>query len=175
MRSLIAVALAVSLAGCGDRGSRVDFGGEDMGPDLHAILSEDGGVKMGLTREYVYFALSDSARAEARAELDRDAEESFLGGIMRSVVGKALGFRAMYEVAEIRDVRWEDGHLRVVFNDPDRRIDDNLQLGEDESVADAFSEEAVQAFSEAFRAVKEGQAAPAESVPGEPDPREPLP
>ncbi len=174
MRSLIAVALAATLVGCGDRGGNVDFGGEDMGPDLHAILSEDGGVKMGLTRAYVYFALSDSARAEAQGELNRDAEDSFLGGIMRGVVGKALGFRAKYEVAEIRDIRWEDGRLRVVFDDPDRRIDDSLQIGEDESVAEAFSEDAVRAFAEAFRAVKAGQADPAatEPAPGEASSRE---
>lgn len=150
---MIALTLAVALAGC-DRGTDVDFGGEAMGPDLHAIVSEDGSVKLGLTQKFVYFALSDSARAEARAELEEDAEQSFLGGIMRGLVGKALDFRAKYAVSSIQDIRWEDGQLRVVFNDPDRRLDEGLEIGEGRPVTDAFTEDAVLAFAEAFRAVK---------------------
>ncbi|HSR42747.1 MAG TPA: hypothetical protein VLL48_11260 [Longimicrobiales bacterium] len=158
MRSLIALTLAVALAGC-DRGTDVDFGGEAMGPDLHAIVSEDGAVKMGLTREFVYFALSDSARAQAQAELDEDAEQSFLGGIMRGLVGKALDFRAKYAVSTIRDIRWEDGRMQVVFNDPDRRLDEGLEIGDGQPVTEAFTEDAVLSFAEAFRAVK-GESAP---------------
>lgn len=159
---LIAVALAVALVGCGDRGNQVDFGGEEMGPDVHAVVSEDGNVKLGLTLEYVYFALSDSARAEAQRELDDDAEaegvKGFFGGVMRGVLGKALAFRARYPVAEIQDIRWEDGRMRLEFTDPDRRLDDNLQV-EDEPVTEAFSEEAVREFSAVFRTLKEEQSA----------------
>lgn len=159
MRSLLTLMMAALLVGCGDRDGGVDFSGDDIGPDLHAVVSEDGAVKLGLTREWVYFTLSDSVRAEAQAELDADAEaegvEGFFGGIMRRLVGKALGFRAMYAVAEIREIRWEDSRLRIVFNDPDRRVDDNLQLGEGESVTEAFSEEAVRELGEAFRSLKE--------------------
>jgi hypothetical protein len=157
MRTIIALTLAVALAGC-DRGTDVDFGGETMGPDLHAIVSEDGSVKMGLTRQFVYFALSDSARAEAQAELDQDAEQSFVGGIMRGLVGKALDFRAKYALSTIDDIRWEDGRMRVVFTDPDRRLDEGLEIGDGQPVAEAFEEDAVLAFAEAFRAVKQESA-----------------
>lgn len=162
MKSLIAVALTVALAGCGDRDAGVDFGGEEMGPDVHAVVSEDGNVKMGLTLEHVYFALSDSARAEARRELDADAEaggvKGFFGGLMRAVVGEALSFRASYPVTEIEDIRWEYGRMHIEFADPDRRLDDNLQI-DDEPVTEAFSEASVREFSAAFRTVKEEQAA----------------
>lgn len=162
MRSLIAVALAVALAGCGDRDAGVDFGGEEMGPDVHAVVSEDGNVKMGLTLEHVYFALSDSTRAEARRELDADAEaggvKGFFGGLMRSVVGEALSFRANYPVTEIEDIRWEGGRMHIEFADPDRSLDDNLQI-DDEPVTEAFSEASVREFSAVFRTVKEEQAA----------------
>ena len=161
MRSLLVVTLVAALAACGDRGGGVEFDGEDLGPDVHAVLSEDGSVKMGLTEEWVYFALSDSVRAEARAELDADAEaggaRGFFGGIMRSIVGKALGFRATYAVAEIRDIRWEDGEMRFVFEDPDRRLDENLQLSDDASVTEIFAEAEVREFAEAFREVRERQ------------------
>ena len=159
MRTVIVMALALTLMGCGDR-DQVDFSGEELGVELHSILSEDGFVRMGLTREWVYFALSDSARAEAQAEIRDDAEaegvRGFFGGLMQSVLGKALDFRAKFAVSEIEDIRWEDGRMRFVFEDPDRRIDENLQIGEDGSVTEAFAEDEVRAFAEVFRAVKEG-------------------
>ena len=159
MRTMMVMALALTLMGCGDR-DKVDFSGDELGVELHSILSEDGFVEMGLTREWVYFALSDSARSEAQAEIREDAEadgvRGFFGGLMQSVLGKALDFRAKFAVSEIEDIRWEDGRMRFVFEDPDRRIDENLQIGEDGSVTEAFSEEQVRAFAEVFRAVKEG-------------------
>lgn len=155
---IIALALMLTLIGCGDR-DQVDFSGDELGAELHSILSEDGFVKMGLTREWVYFALSDSARAEAQSEIREDAEaggvRGFFGGIMESVLGRALGFRAKFAVSDIQDIRWEDGRMRFVFDDPDRRVDENLQIGEDGDVTEAFTEEEVRAFAEVFRAVKE--------------------
>ena len=164
MRSLLAIAMAAVLAGCGDPDAGVDFSGEDLGPDVHSVLSEDRVVKLGLTRDWVYFELSDSVRAEAQAELDADANaegvKGFFGGIMRSVVGKALGFRARYAVSEIRDIRWEDGRMQIEFEDPGRRIDENLQIGEEgEPVTEQFAEEDVRAFAEVFRGVKAERAA----------------
>lgn len=170
MRGVVVVILAAALVGCGDRGNRVDFSGDDIGPDLHAIHSVDGEVKMGLTQDWVYFALSDSVRAEATAELRADAEAEgepgFFGRIMETVVGRALDFRAKYAVREIEDIRWEGGRMRFQFDAPDRRLDDNLQFGEDGSVTEAFAREDVEAFGEAFRAVKRGKSA-ADAVPSQ--------
>lgn len=158
MRNWMIVVLGLAMLGCGDRDGSVDFSGEEVGPDIHAIVSEDGNVKMAVTSQWVYFALSDSARAEAQAELDTDAEaggvKGFFGGLMRGMVRRALDFRARYAVAEVRDIRWEDGGMRIEFVDPDRRVDQNLEFGEGQSVREAFSEDAVQEISEVFRAVK---------------------
>ena len=164
MRSLLAIAMAAALVGCGDRDAGVDFSGEELGPDIHSILSEEGVVKMGLTRNWVYFELSDSVRAEAQSELDADAGagglKGFFGGIMRNVVGRALDVRARYAVAEIRDIRWEDGRMRIEFEDPDRSLDENLQIGDEgESVTQQFAEADVKAFAEVFRGVKAERAA----------------
>ena len=152
MRTLLVMTLAVILAGCGDQ-DQVDFGGDDLGPEIHAVLSEDGFVRMALTREWVYFELSDSARAEAQADMEADTA-GFFGGLMQGVLGKALGFRAKFPVSEIRDIRWEDGRMRFVFEDPDRSIDDNLEMGEDGNLSETFTEEQVRAFAEVFRAAK---------------------
>lgn len=158
MRTVMVMALGLALVGCGDR-DQVDFSGEDLGVELHSILSQDGVVEMGLTREWVYFALSDSTRAEAQSEIREDAEadgvRGFFGGLMQSLLGKALDFRAKFAVSEIEDIRWEDGRMRFVFEDPDRRIDENLQIGEDGDATEAFAEDQVRAFAEVFRAVKE--------------------
>lgn len=90
-----------------------------------------------------------------REGADEGGARGFFRGIMESVLGKALDFRAKFAVSEIRDIRWEDGRMRFVFDDPDRRVDDNLQIGEDGNVSEAFAEEEVRAFAEVFRAIKE--------------------
>ncbi len=154
MRRWIVLIMAAGLVACGDSNTQVDFDGDEMGPDIHAVLSDDGTVKMGLTREFVYFALSDSARARAQADLEADSEGGFLDGIMRSVVGKALGFRAKYALDDVQDIRWEEERLRFIFTDPDRDLDDNIQLSEDRPVSESFTEEAVLEFAEAFQVVK---------------------
>ncbi len=128
MMRALALLLLVPLAACGDRGRpSVDFGGRDLGPDLFAIRSTDGGVKLGLTGEFVYFALSDSAAQAALADVDSSARTGeapgFVGGLLRGTVGKAVKFRARYAVAEIEDIRWADGRMQFVFTDPDRKLE----------------------------------------------------
>jgi hypothetical protein len=158
-RTWVLALLVPVLAACGDRpDADLDFGGEDLGPDQYAIRSEDGDVKLGLTEQYVYFGLSEEALEEARAEMREDADkegvEGFVGGLLERTVGKALGFRAKYLVSEIEDIRWEDGALRIVFTDPDRRIDSGFRVN-DEPVTEAFGEADVRAFAEEFREVKQ--------------------
>ncbi len=158
MKRFLALALLVPLAACGDRDRPdVDFGGSDLGPDMYAIHSRDGGVKMGLTPEFVYFALSDSVVQAARAQVDSstDAEDApgFIGGLVQKTVGKALRFRARYAVADVQDIRWEDGKMRFVFTDPDRRLDDSFSV-DDQPATEAFSQADVEGFAEVFRKVK---------------------
>lgn len=158
LMALVAVPLLAGLAGCGDRpDAQMDLGDEDLGPDRYTMVSDEGDVKMGLTDEFVYFALSDSTTAEVRAELRSKSEEEgasgFFGGLLERTVGKMVGFRARVPVAEIRDIRWEDGEMRVEFTDPDRRLGDNFEFN-DRPVTDAFAEEDVRRFAEEFRRVK---------------------
>lgn len=156
MRSRFALLLLVPLLGCGDSGNEMDFGGEEIGPDRHAMLSEEGDVKMGLTDRYVYLALSDSIVADARSEMRGDTSEGkggLFGQVLEGTVGKALSFRAKLLVSEIEDVRWEDDRMRVVFTDPDRTLGENFQV-DDRPIDEAFAEDDVREFGEALRRVK---------------------
>lgn len=158
MRCCLAFLLLAPFVACGDQGADVDFSGDDLGEDRFAINSEDGGVRMGLTDEFVYFALSDSVLAEARSEMDQDTGDAegvsgAIGGMVRGAVGRALSFRAKYPVADIRDIRWADGRMVMDFTDPDRTLSDSFEV-DDRPVAEAFVESDVQAFAAEFRKLK---------------------
>lgn len=170
MRRALALALLVPLVGCGEASEAdVDFGGEELGPDRYAVLSEDGEVKMGLTDQYLYFALSERTREQARQEMREAAEKEgvsgLIGGVVQKTVGRAIDFRARYAVSEIRDVRWENGRMRILFEDPDRSLGEEFKVS-DRPVGEAFPQAAVEAFAEEFRRVKAEQpASPAGDAP----------
>ena len=170
----VLLAVAALLAGCGDsHDAEIDLGGEELGPDRYAVLTDDGAVKMGLTDEYLYFSLSERSREEARQDLDAAAREEgvkgVVGGIVQKTVGRALEFRARFAVEEIRDVRWEDGAMRIVFDDPDRSLGDRFEV-EDRPVTEAFPETAVRSFAEEFRRLKAERAERGDGdEPGAPD------
>lgn len=157
MRGLLTMALVAALVGCDTGDVDMDFGDEDLGPDVHSMVSTEGEVKMGLTDRYVYFGLSEEAVEEARSEMrqetDKEGLEGLLGGVVEKTVGKALGFRAKYPVTAIEDIRWEDGEMVIDFADPDRRLGD-FEVS-DQPVTEAFAEDDVREFAEAFRRVKE--------------------
>ena len=165
MTRALALALLIPLIGCGDDDPQLDFGGEELGVDRYAVLSNDGEMKMGLTDGYLYFSLSERTREEARAEMQEAAEQEgvagVIGGLVEKTVGKALSFRARYPVDEIRDVRWEGGEMRILFEDPDRSVGDQFKI-DDRPVAEAFPEEAVKAFGEEFRRLKRERGAEGE-------------
>lgn len=167
MKRLLAFLLLPAIAACGDDGADMDFGGEDLGPDRFAIHSEDGSVQMGLTQDFLYFALSDSVIAAARAEMDEDSTRregigGAIAGLVRGGVDRALRFRARYDVADIRDVRWEDGRMVVDFVDPDHSLSTNFEV-DDRPIEEVFSQQDVEAFRQQLRDLKRerGEGGPA--------------
>jgi hypothetical protein len=158
MRIALALPLAALLAttACGDRPD-VDLGGRDVGPDLFTIVTSDGGVRMVLTDAFVYLALTDSVREEARGEMqaaaDQEGAAGAIAGFVERTVGKALSFRALIPLDEIEDVRWEDGEMRMVFTTRRRDLNEMFQTG-DEPVTRAFAEEDVRRFGDELRALK---------------------
>ena len=158
MRRMLALALLVPLAACGGGDTEVDFGADDIGEDRFSVLSRDGEVKMGLTDDFVYFALSEASLEQARTEMDQDLGDGeglsgMIGGMVQKGVEKALTFRAKYRVDEIADIRWTEDEMEVIFTDGDRDITDNLKV-DDRPVTEAFDRQDVEAFAEAFRNLK---------------------
>jgi hypothetical protein len=158
-----AVALALPLlilmatAGCGGDRPDMDLGGKDVGPELFSIVTTDGAVRMVLTDEFVFLALADSVREEARGDMQAAADQEGAAGVIASLVertvGKALGFRALIPLDEIEDVRWEDGEMHMVFTTRRRTLDEMFRTG-DQPVSRAFAEDDVRDFGEEFRALK---------------------
>jgi hypothetical protein len=150
----------VAATACGGDRPDVDLGGKDVGPDLFAIVSTNGTVRMVLTDDFVYLALADNTVAEVRDDLrtaaGQEGAAGFISGFVERAVGKALGFRALFPLDEIEDVRWEDGEMRVVFTTRRRNLNDLFRT-DDEPVTRAFAEEDVRSFGEELRALKREQ------------------
>ena len=158
LRTIAAIALAAAALAACDTGPEMDFGGEDLGPDRFVVHSDSGAVRMGLTDEFVYFALSDSVLAAARADMQDDADSASglgatIGSLVRGGVERALRFRAKYPVADIRDIRWEDGRMLVEFEDGRTGFRDNIHI-DDRPIEEAFARQDVEAFAAEFRKAK---------------------
>lgn len=162
-RTGVLVAAVAMVAAWGCRGDqRIDFGGKDLGEERLAIVSTDGSVRLVLTDEHLYFALSEEVAGEARRDVEEDLGEDAgrLGRFISRTVNTALGFRAAYPVDVIEDVRWEDDEMRVVFVEGrGADLGKRFRIGDDESITHAFDEEAVLALRDELRAVKRERAA----------------
>lgn len=172
--SFRAVLASVVLVGCSDEPSvRFDVGNDDTlfagsevtyGPeDQFATLSRDGVVKLGLTRERVYFTISDAVREHVDTEIEKGMEESdsrlgrAISGAVRSGVRSALRFDVDFRVDDIRDVEYRGDELVFEWEDPDDdRSLQNIEVS-DEPVTRAFDDESARAFVDAFRRVKRGE------------------
>ena len=140
--------------------------------DQFAVLSRDGVVKLGLTRERVYFAASDAVREHVDSTIEREMSGSdsrvarSIAGAVRRGVQNALEFDVDFRVDEIRDVDYVDGELVFDWVDPERnRSLDNVRV-DDEPITRAFDEAAGRAFVQAFRRVKRGDTLRADSAGG---------
>lgn len=156
MRRCMMLLLLAPFAACGD--GDMDFGAEDRAEDRFSVDSEDGTVRMGLTDEVVYFALSDSMLAVARAEVSedtspRDGLAGTIAGAVRGGVSRALGFRVRYPVSEIRAIGWEAGRMKFEFVDPDRQLSRDFEV-DDRPIEEVFTEDDVRAFAREFRRLK---------------------
>lgn len=160
--------LAVALPGCDlseEGGPRVDIGAEaretpDDADDVFAIQSRGDIMKLGLTRESIYMRFSDEQLAKIDREMENEAAEAgegLAGRITSAVTGavsRGLRTRVAYDLANVSDVRWEDGRLVIELREGGRAFDD-MEVEESDVMAQ-FAEEDARAFIDAWREVSGG-------------------
>lgn len=119
-----------------DTGSRVNLGATGvrgltrapdppLGPGDMRVTSTDGAVVYTLVGDGVRIRLGDSVLAKVRNEIGSTDTASGIGGLIASTVkgavggavGEALQFAVRIPVAEIRDLRYEDGRLHFSTRD----------------------------------------------------------
>ncbi len=89
---------------------------DSLGPGDLMILNADSTVDLTLAGDRIWAGLSPKMVAKVRADLDTTQHaDTGLGGsiaklVKRSVAG-AIGTHAVYRLADLRDVRYENGRL----------------------------------------------------------------
>lgn len=130
--------------------------------DEFAMLTENGAVKLGLTRERVYFEVSQAVRDHVDEEIAEGVEDSdsrlarSIGDAVRRGVQSAMSIDIDFDIDEIRDVDYRNGELVFEFVNGEEQSLDNINI-DDEPVTRSFDADDARAFVDAFRRVKAGE------------------
>jgi hypothetical protein len=178
-RALLLLLPLLALTACRDKASfssdgfarDAATGASPHESDRYAIHSSGGELKLGLTDEVVYYRLSDKLLARIDGDIQPDSvPEDGIGGAIagavRSGVSKVLRHRMEYRVADLRELRFEDGQFTFVFEDGSTRRPNvstrdgsgGVRLSDGNEVNPAFAPEDARRLIAAFQLVK--QAAP---------------
>lgn len=133
---------------------------QSLGPGDLRIYNSDSSVDVILKNTQVLAGLSPKMAAKIRDEMQRssDRDTSGLGALISSTVkqtvANAISTHMVYRVADIADMRYEDGQLIIEREDggTTRLFGDTKVNGRRE--AKSFREEDAQRFIEAVRARK---------------------
>lgn len=166
MRTLPIAGLVLLLAACSpdtsshEEGSHeeelvpeatVSFNSEIAGTEVTTITTEGGEVQLGLTDEVLYFGLTNQVAGEVEKGLDEAESEGGLGGViagaLSNAVVDALSTPVQIPLADVRDVRYDDGRLVIEFDNEDSTVD--LEIN-DEPVDQQFDPVEARRFAEAF-------------------------
>jgi hypothetical protein len=171
VRSLLSVAIVIAplvLAACGgdhevalskgDSADHVKFAGRDtnrvIGPNDVQIQSADSAVELAIVGDTVIVGLGQKVIAKVREKTDTtNAGDGFAGGIekmVKNTVADALSHQVLMPVAEISDVKYEDGGLRFYGkNGSKMHVFENSRKNKDGTTA--FSESDAQRFISVFK------------------------
>ncbi|WP_420454125.1 hypothetical protein [Rubrivirga sp.] len=127
---------------------------EVAGDVVQVVATRDGHVELGVTDEVVFSRLSESLRAEIEGEMaDETKGETGLGGtIARAVTGavaEGLAVAVSVPLADVRDVRYEDGRVVIEMADGGPSLFDTAKSG-DRPMLEQFDEDAGRRLAEAF-------------------------
>jgi hypothetical protein len=131
---------------------------EALGPGDMRIYSADSSVDLVLSGNNILAGLSPQTVEKVKREMDKKADRDtsgFAGSItqiVKSSVAGAIGTHAVYPLADMRDIRYEDG--QIVFEAKDGKQHDlfgNTKINGNK-VSNAFRPDDAQRFVEAVRA-----------------------
>lgn len=131
-----------------------------LAPGDVQIFNEDGTVDVILAGDRLSAGLSPTKLAEVRAKIARstDRDTAGLGGsiaqLVKQTVADKIGIRAVYPLAEISDMRYDDGRIIIRWRDGKEGAllgDDNIRV-DDENLARRFRQEDVERLIAAVKA-----------------------
>lgn len=140
-------------------GIDIDFSGvrasaELTGNLVDAVTTEGGQLELGVTDEVLFTRLSETFRGEIQSEMEEEtADETGLGGtIARAVTGavaEGLGTAISVPLADVRDVRYENGRIVIEMVDGEPSPFEAAKTN-DEPMLSQFSPEAGRRLADAF-------------------------
>jgi hypothetical protein len=173
IRHAVILATALSLAACGDRRSDVrapasaappaDASGSDasgsFGDARMTITTTDGNVSMSLLDDAIAYHLSDKVLAKVRRDMDTSTakDTSGIGGFIartvKSAVGTALTTQMKIRLADIEDIRYEDGAIRMKLRGRDHFDPDDVKVDK-RPLLESFAPDDARRFVDAVRRAK---------------------
>lgn len=123
------------------------------------IFNEDGSVDVILAGNRLSAGLSPAKLAEVREKIARstDKDTAGLGGsiaaMVKQTVAEKIGIRAVYPVAAIRDMRYDNGRILIRWRDGTEStlLGDNVKV-DGESIGKSFRREDAERLIAAVRA-----------------------
>jgi len=132
---------------------------EQLGPGDLRIYNVDSSVDVILQGDHILAGLSAKTVAQIKTQMDSErTTDSGLGGsiaqIVKKTVAENIGTHAVFPLSDVRDVRFDNGHLVFVWNSgADHKIFQSVKAnGKQEE--NSFRPGDAQAFIDAVRARK---------------------
>ncbi|HEY2164985.1 MAG TPA: hypothetical protein VGH04_13390 [Gemmatimonadaceae bacterium] len=133
---------------------------DSLGPGDMRIYNADSSVDVVLMGNKILAGLSSKTVAKIKSGLDesRSGDTSGFGGmvsqIVKSSVAGAIGTHAVFPLADIKDIHYADGKIKVQWSDgSDRELFSGTSVNH-QKVSDSFNETDAKRFVDAVRARK---------------------
>lgn len=168
----IAMAMPIFVIGCGDTKTRVTSGRDrsnatlatrdsarKLGPGDVLIVNADSSIELGLYGDSIVTGFGSKVMNEIRDKTDTAtvSGNGFAASIEKMVknsVASAMNHQITYAVADVKDVRFENGKLEFFWKDGSRmKLFENANVDK-KPVSETFRSEDAQRFVAAFKARK---------------------
>ena len=147
---------------------KVAFGNDaarnpELGPKDVRIVSTDGVLVLSLIGDTVRMQLSDSLRNSVGAEITKDVDssgdKSGIGNLIAKTVSTAvtgaMGFVVRVPATDVKNLRFEDGHIRFDVKNSDSKV----KINGDANKNAKFTEADARRFIEAVKKKADGAVA----------------